>query len=144
QGRSTLRMPSGAGHDSQNMSRLAPTGMIFIPSTGGRSHSPAEHSTWADIEAGANVLLQAVLSLATEQIAGRSRHRRVRAGHPLPPRRTPRTDDSGQVFLRCAPRGTVKVTNHARIVRLVEHFSVPRHSAPGADRPTRQRKQRTS
>lgn len=66
QGRSTLRMPSGAGHDSQNMSRLAPTGMIFIPSTGGRSHSPAEHSTWADIEAGANVLLQTVLSLATE------------------------------------------------------------------------------
>lgn len=66
QGRSTLRMPSGAGHDSQNMSRLAPTGMIFIPSAGGRSHSPAEHSSWEDIEAGANVLLHTVLSLATE------------------------------------------------------------------------------
>jgi beta-ureidopropionase / N-carbamoyl-L-amino-acid hydrolase len=66
QGRSTLRMPSGAGHDSQNMSRLAPTGMIFVPSTGGRSHSPAEHSSWEDIEAGANVLLHTVLALATE------------------------------------------------------------------------------
>ncbi|WP_026874513.1 Zn-dependent hydrolase [Jiangella gansuensis] len=64
-GHSTRLMPSGAGHDAQNMSRLAPTGMIFIPSTGGRSHSPAEHSSWADVEAGANVLLGTVIALAT-------------------------------------------------------------------------------
>ncbi|MBB5787034.1 Zn-dependent hydrolase [Jiangella mangrovi] len=66
QGHSTRRMPSGAGHDSQNMSRIAPTGMIFIPSTGGRSHSPAEHSSWEDIERGANVLLRTIVALATE------------------------------------------------------------------------------
>ena len=62
----TLRMPSGAGHDAQNMARLGPAGMIFIPSVAGRSHSPAELSTWEDIEAGANVLLGIVHALATE------------------------------------------------------------------------------
>ncbi len=64
QGLSTMSLPSGAGHDSQNMARLAPTGMIFIPSTGGRSHTPAEHSSWEDVEKGANVLLATVTALA--------------------------------------------------------------------------------
>jgi N-carbamoyl-L-amino-acid hydrolase len=58
-------MPSGAGHDAQNLARLAPTGMIFVPSVQGRSHSPAELTTWDDIENGANVLLAAVHTLAT-------------------------------------------------------------------------------
>jgi N-carbamoyl-L-amino-acid hydrolase len=62
----TLWLPSGAGHDAQNVARLAPTGMIFVPSVEGRSHSPAELSTWEDIEAGANVLLATVHALATE------------------------------------------------------------------------------
>jgi N-carbamoyl-L-amino-acid hydrolase len=62
----TLRLPSGAGHDAQNVARLAPTGMIFVPSVQGRSHSPAELSTWEDVEAGANVLLGMVHTLATE------------------------------------------------------------------------------
>lgn len=66
QGLQTLRLPSGAGHDAQNVARLAPTGMIFVPSVQGRSHSPAELSTWEDIEAGANVLLGIVHALATE------------------------------------------------------------------------------
>jgi N-carbamoyl-L-amino-acid hydrolase len=64
-GLSTRRMPSGAGHDAQNLARLAPTGMIFVPSVQGRSHSPAELTTWDDIENGANVLLAAVHTLAT-------------------------------------------------------------------------------
>jgi N-carbamoyl-L-amino-acid hydrolase len=62
----TLHLPSGAGHDAQNMARLAPAGMIFVPSVDGRSHSPAESSTWEDVEAGANVLLGTVHALATE------------------------------------------------------------------------------
>lgn len=66
QGRSTRQIPSGAGHDSQNMAHLAPTAMIFIPSTEGRSHSPHEHSSWDDIETGANVLLEAVVEKATK------------------------------------------------------------------------------
>lgn len=64
-GKSTRQIPSGAGHDSQNMAHLAPTAMIFIPSAQGRSHSPHENSSWNDIETGANVLLDAVIDLAT-------------------------------------------------------------------------------
>jgi N-carbamoyl-L-amino-acid hydrolase len=63
-GFSTRRMHSGAGHDAQNMARITPTGMIFIPSIGGKSHSPQEYSTWDSIEKGATVLLDAVLELA--------------------------------------------------------------------------------
>lgn len=59
-----LRMPSGAAHDTQMMARIAPAGMIFVPSRGGRSHSPAEWTAPADIERGANVLLHALLELA--------------------------------------------------------------------------------
>ena len=56
-------MPSGAGHDAQDMARLAPVGMIFIPSIGGISHSPKEFSTAKDIENGAKVLLGAVMKV---------------------------------------------------------------------------------
>lgn len=56
-------LPSGAGHDAQEMARLAPMGMIFIPSKDGISHAPAEFSTPEDIANGANVLLQTILSL---------------------------------------------------------------------------------
>ncbi len=62
-GLSTKQMPSGAGHDAQDMARLAPVGMIFIPSVGGISHSPKEFSRPQDIENGANVLLHALLKL---------------------------------------------------------------------------------
>jgi beta-ureidopropionase / N-carbamoyl-L-amino-acid hydrolase len=57
-------LPSGAGHDSQNLATLAPTGMIFVPSVGGRSHCPEEHTDWQDVENGANVLLDTVIALA--------------------------------------------------------------------------------
>jgi N-carbamoyl-L-amino-acid hydrolase len=60
-GLSTKTMPSGAGHDAQEIARLGPVGMIFIPSIGGISHSPKEFSRPQDIENGANVLLQTVL-----------------------------------------------------------------------------------
>lgn len=59
----TKEMPSGAGHDAQDMARLAPVGMIFIPSIGGISHSPKEFSRPQDIENGANVLLRTLLKL---------------------------------------------------------------------------------
>lgn len=57
------RMPSGAGHDAQEMARIAPMGMIFIPSVGGISHSPREFSRPADIANGADVLLNTVIAL---------------------------------------------------------------------------------
>jgi N-carbamoyl-L-amino-acid hydrolase len=59
----TRVMPSGAGHDAQELARLGPSGMIFIPSRGGISHSPAEYSSPADIANGANVLLSTLLEL---------------------------------------------------------------------------------
>lgn len=55
-------MPSGAGHDAQEVARIAPMGMIFVPSVGGISHSPKEFSKAADITNGANVLLNAVIA----------------------------------------------------------------------------------
>ena len=59
----TKLMPSGAGHDAQDMARLGPVGMIFIPSVGGISHSPREFSHPEDIANGANVLLHTLLKL---------------------------------------------------------------------------------
>jgi N-carbamoyl-L-amino-acid hydrolase len=62
-GLTTKLMPSGAGHDAQDMARLGPVGMIFIPSVGGISHSPREFSHPQDIANGANVLLHALIKL---------------------------------------------------------------------------------
>jgi beta-ureidopropionase / N-carbamoyl-L-amino-acid hydrolase len=62
-GLSTKVMPSGAGHDAQDMARLGPVGMIFVPSVRGISHSPLEFSRPNDIANGANVLLHSVLKL---------------------------------------------------------------------------------
>lgn len=61
-GFSTKSMPSGAGHDAQEIARIGPVGMIFIPSIGGISHAPKEFSRPQDIENGANVLLQTVVA----------------------------------------------------------------------------------
>jgi len=62
-GLTTRQMPSGAGHDAQDMARIGPVGMIFIPSIGGISHSPKEFSRAKDIENGANVLLEALMKV---------------------------------------------------------------------------------
>jgi N-carbamoyl-L-amino-acid hydrolase len=56
-------MPSGAGHDAQDMTHIAPTGMIFVPSRGGISHSPKEFTSAEDMANGARVLLETVLAL---------------------------------------------------------------------------------
>ncbi|MCA9708133.1 MAG: hydantoinase/carbamoylase family amidase, partial [Myxococcales bacterium] len=63
-GLSTRRMPSGAGHDAQMLARICPAAMIFVPSAGGISHNVKEHTEPADLEAGANVLLHVLWSLA--------------------------------------------------------------------------------
>ena len=63
-GNTVQRMPSGAGHDAQMIARMAPTGMIFVPSHRGLSHNVAEHTDEADLIAGANVLLDVMLQLS--------------------------------------------------------------------------------
>jgi N-carbamoyl-L-amino-acid hydrolase len=58
------RILSGAGHDAQYMAAIGPTGMVFVPSRGGRSHCEEEFTPIDDIEHGANTLLAAALELA--------------------------------------------------------------------------------
>ena len=59
----TMVMPSGAGHDAQDIANIAPIGMIFVPSAGGISHSPREYTAPADIANGVNVLMRAVMAI---------------------------------------------------------------------------------
>ncbi|WKD49230.1 Zn-dependent hydrolase [Microbulbifer spongiae] len=63
-GYSHRRMVSGAGHDAVYVSRVAPVSMIFVPCAGGLSHNEAESAEPAHLEAGCNVLLQAMLASA--------------------------------------------------------------------------------
>lgn len=62
-GLTTKLMPSGAGHDAQDLARIAPIGMIFVPSVGGISHSPKEFTKISDMANGVSVLMQAILEL---------------------------------------------------------------------------------
>ena len=62
-GLSSQVMPSGAGHDAQDLARIGPMGMIFVPSVKGISHSPLELTRPDDVTNGANVLLQTILRL---------------------------------------------------------------------------------
>ncbi len=63
-GISCRRTVSGAGHDAQLMALVCPTGMIFVPSVGGVSHSPEEKTEWQDLAAGAQVLLEVLWKLS--------------------------------------------------------------------------------
>jgi len=62
-GLTTMAMPSGAGHDAQDIARIAPIGMIFVPSAGGISHAPREYTAPADIANGVNVLMRTVVAV---------------------------------------------------------------------------------
>jgi len=57
-------MISGAGHDACHLAEVAPTAMIFVPCADGLSHNEAESATPADLAAGCNVLLHALLEQA--------------------------------------------------------------------------------
>lgn len=59
-----MRLPSGASHDAMYMSRVCPTGMIFVPCENGVSHNEAENAKADDLTAGARVLTAALLELA--------------------------------------------------------------------------------
>jgi len=43
------------------MAKLAPFGMIFVPSRDGISHSPEEFTSWPDVANGAEVLYRSLL-----------------------------------------------------------------------------------
>jgi N-carbamoyl-L-amino-acid hydrolase len=61
----SIRLPSGAGYDAQSFSDICPTGMIFVPSANGSSHSPREFAKFEDCINGANVLLHSTLTFAS-------------------------------------------------------------------------------
>ncbi|MGH3343057.1 MAG: Zn-dependent hydrolase [Carbonactinosporaceae bacterium] len=63
-GHTCQEMPSGAGHDSQVMSRQLPTAMLFVPSVEGRSHCPEEYTPPEDCARGATVLARTLHRLA--------------------------------------------------------------------------------
>ncbi len=59
-----LEMVSRAYHDSLFISRIAPTGMLFIPCRNGYSHRPDEYASPEDIARGALVLAESLANLA--------------------------------------------------------------------------------
>jgi hydantoinase/carbamoylase family amidase len=66
EGLSCVRMPSGAGHDAQSFAAFVPSGMIFVPCRGGKSHCPQE---WIEAQSagdGCQVLLRTILELAKQ------------------------------------------------------------------------------
>ncbi len=63
-GLSHTRLMSFAGHDTQNLSRITPAAMLFVPSVGGISHNPREYTRARDVVNGANVVLHTLLKLA--------------------------------------------------------------------------------
>ena len=65
-GYTTREIVSGAGHDACYMSKVTPTAMVFVPCIGGISHNEIEDAKPEWIEAGGNVLLQAMLAKANE------------------------------------------------------------------------------
>jgi N-carbamoyl-L-amino-acid hydrolase len=58
---------SGAGHDAKYLNEIADTGMVFVPSVDGRTHTEEEFTEWEDVVAGAQVFAN-----ATEQLANKS------------------------------------------------------------------------
>jgi N-carbamoyl-L-amino-acid hydrolase len=62
-GRTWRALPSGAGHDAAHMARLAPMGMVFVPSRAGRSHCPEEFTELPHIAAGVQVLAGTLVAL---------------------------------------------------------------------------------
>jgi beta-ureidopropionase / N-carbamoyl-L-amino-acid hydrolase len=66
-GMKTCDLPSGAGHDARNVARHnIPTGMLFVPSQNGISHSYKEYTTPEQCDAGVAVLQQVLEQLVTE------------------------------------------------------------------------------
>lgn len=59
----SIRLPSGAGHDAQVLATIMPAGMLFVSSIGGISHHWTENTADADIVIGAQVFVEACLSL---------------------------------------------------------------------------------
>jgi len=67
-GLTTKVVQSGATHDAMSIGRLAPIGMIFVPSVRGISHAPEEFTQPQDVINGVNVLLRSVIQLDSQTL----------------------------------------------------------------------------
>ena len=61
-------IPSGAIHDSNNIASAVKTGMLFIKSQGGLSHTPYEWTDWIDQARGIDILEKVLKTLSTEGV----------------------------------------------------------------------------
>lgn len=61
-----VEISSGAGHDAMCIAHIAPAGMIFVPSIGGRSHVGDEHTAPADLELGVDALAATLRAMAAQ------------------------------------------------------------------------------
>jgi N-carbamoyl-L-amino-acid hydrolase len=59
---STILMPSGAGHDANQLAKITQIGMIFVPSKDGRSHCPEEWTSYEDVALGVEAIARALLA----------------------------------------------------------------------------------
>lgn len=59
----SMIMPSGAGHDSMNIAKILPTGMLFIPCEGGISHNPLENIEFEDAKEAVRLLIDYYLEV---------------------------------------------------------------------------------
>jgi len=58
-----LRLPSFAGHDTNQLAKIAPVGMLFVPSRAGRSHCPEEWTEPQAVVLGARALLASLMAV---------------------------------------------------------------------------------
>ncbi|WP_053374905.1 M20 family metallo-hydrolase [Paenibacillus sp. FJAT-27812] len=65
-----ITLASGAGHDANQLATIAPIGMIFVPSKGGRSHCPEEWTDYEDVAAGTQALAAALLLFDAKDLSG--------------------------------------------------------------------------
>ncbi len=63
-GAPAMPLPSGAIHDAMVLAPCVPTAMMFVPSIGGRSHTPVEDTAPGHIVLGARVFARAVTACA--------------------------------------------------------------------------------
>lgn len=61
----TIDLPSGAGHDANQIAKIAPVGMIFVPSKNGKSHCPEEWTEYRQVAKGVHALANALIYFDT-------------------------------------------------------------------------------
>ena len=63
-----VRTYSGAGHDAQHLASRVPVALLFVPLSGGESHTPEEHAAPEDVELAAAVLVDLLAASVLEQL----------------------------------------------------------------------------